>query len=130
MPPTGQTFGIVLGLGVAGAIFQTKSLQYVSPLLSSNLPPSEVSAAIAGTSSAIFNKLPSFTRALVIQAITRAIDQVYVLVIATGALILILALLLPVSLLLFLSVYTFSMRIFEIDEPEKLNSLLLFFLEK
>lgn len=93
---TGQSFGIVLGLGVAGAVFQTKGVAYVSPILS-DLPSSDVRAAIAGTSSAVFDGLSSSTRALVIQAITRAIDKVYVLVIATGALTFVLAFLLPVS---------------------------------
>lgn len=92
----GQSFGIVFGLGVAGAVFQTKGVAYVSPILS-DLPSSDVRAAIAGTSSAIYNGLSDSTRALVVQAITRAIDKVYILVIATGALTFVLACFLPVS---------------------------------
>lgn len=93
---TGQSFGILFGLGVAGAVFQTKAVAYVSPILT-DLSPSDVRAAIAGTSSTVFDGLADSTRALVVQAITRAIDKVYVLVIGTGALTFVLACLLPVS---------------------------------
>lgn len=90
----GQSFGILFGLGVAGAVFQTKAVAYVSPILT-DLSPSDVRAAIAGTSSTVFDGLADSTRALVVQAITRAIDKVYVLVIGTGALTFVLACLLP-----------------------------------
>lgn len=85
----------MFGLGVAGAVFQTKGVAYVSPILS-DLPSSDIRAAIAGTSSAAFDGLSDATRLLVVQAITRAIDKVYILVIATGALTFVLACLLPV----------------------------------
>lgn len=96
MMQIGQSFGIVFGLEVVGAVFQTKALEYVSFILS-DLLPSEIRAAIAGTSSAVFDNFFSATRALVVQAISRAIDKVYVLVIAISALTVILALFLPVS---------------------------------
>ena len=86
----------MFGLGVAGVVFQTKGVAYVSPILS-DLPSSDIRGAIAGTSSAVFDGLSDATRLLVVQAITRAIDKVYILVIATGALTFVLACLLPVS---------------------------------
>ena len=61
------------------------------------IPATEVEAAIAGTSSAVFEKLDAGTRMRVVEAIIGSMDKVYGVVIAGGALTFVLAVFLPVS---------------------------------
>lgn len=85
-------------LAIAGTVFSNEAIKAITPILP-NVPESEVEAAIAGTSSGIFETLDTDTRARVIEVIIKNLDKVYGVVIAGGALTLVLALFLPVSIL-------------------------------
>ncbi|KAI4159810.1 MAG: hypothetical protein LQ342_006321 [Letrouitia transgressa] len=90
----GQSVGVVVFLAIAGTVFSNEAIKAIIPILP-NVPESEVEAAIAGTSSGIFDTLDTDTRARVVEVIIKNLDKVYGVVIAGGALTLVLALFLP-----------------------------------
>ncbi|PQE26931.1 MFS drug efflux transporter protein [Rutstroemia sp. NJR-2017a BVV2] len=78
-----QLGGIVLALGMAGAIFVNKAVQGLTELLPGT--DSEIiKASIAGTSSELFQTLPADQVEPALAVIVKAIDDVYILLIAAG----------------------------------------------
>ncbi|PQE19585.1 Aurofusarin rubrofusarin efflux pump AFLT protein [Rutstroemia sp. NJR-2017a WRK4] len=91
-----QLGGIVLALGMAGAIFVNKAVQGLTELLPGT--DSEIiKASIAGTSSELFQTLPADQVEPALAVIVKAIDDVYILLIAAGGIAVIGAALLKVS---------------------------------
>ena len=81
---------------VDGTIFQNKAIKRLSKLLST-LSQATIRGMVAGTDSAYFQSLDLATKEKVAGVIVDAISQAYVIVIAAGALTLLLSLFLPVS---------------------------------
>ncbi|EAW13722.1 putative MFS drug efflux transporter [Aspergillus clavatus NRRL 1] len=79
-----QLGGIVLALGMAGAIFVNKATAGLLELLP-DVDPEIVKNAIAGTSSSLFKSLSDEVQAKALGVIVHAIDLVYVLLIVAGA---------------------------------------------
>ncbi|EFQ99576.1 MFS drug efflux transporter [Nannizzia gypsea CBS 118893] len=79
-----QLGGIVLALGIAGAIFVNKATTGLLSLLP-DADPEVVKNAIAGTSSSFFKSLSDYDQARALGVIVSAIDQVYILLIVAGA---------------------------------------------
>ncbi|KAJ5797625.1 Phomenoic acid biosynthesis cluster MFS-type transporter [Penicillium pulvis] len=80
-----QLGGIVLGLGVAGAIFVnvgTNNLLHLLP----DADPTDVKNVIAGTSSGFFESLTQSQQTAALEIIVDAIDDVYTLLIVAGGL--------------------------------------------
>ncbi|KAL8729269.1 MAG: hypothetical protein Q9166_004890 [cf. Caloplaca sp. 2 TL-2023] len=90
----GQSVGVVVFLAIAGTVFNNEAVKAVTPILT-GVSETDVEAAIAGTSSAIFESLDERTRSRVVEAIIQSMDKVYGVVIAGGALTFILAVFLP-----------------------------------
>ncbi|KAF4765278.1 hypothetical protein HAV15_003176 [Penicillium sp. str.  len=80
-----QLGGIVLALGMAGAIFVNKTTKGLLQLLP-DANPADVKNSIAGTSSGFFNTLTRAQQTAALGIIVSAIDDVYVLLIVAGAL--------------------------------------------
>ncbi|KAM3064830.1 hypothetical protein ACMFMG_010459 [Clarireedia jacksonii] len=78
-----QLGGIVLGLGMAGAIFVNKAVQGLTDLLPGT-SSDVIKASIAGTSSELFQTLPADQLKPALTVIVNAIDDVYILLIAAG----------------------------------------------
>ncbi|KAH8907861.1 MFS general substrate transporter [Coniochaeta sp. PMI_546] len=84
----GQMMGIVLGTGMAGALF----INYAQQALARTFPsasPQEIANAVAGVGSELINNAPPQARAEAIHGITRAIQLAYVPIIAAGSICLI-----------------------------------------
>lgn len=84
----GQMMGIVLGTGMAGALF----INYAQQALARTFPsasPQEIANAVAGVGSELINNAPPAVRAEAIHGITRAIQLAYVPIIAAGSICLI-----------------------------------------
>ncbi|KAL7629880.1 hypothetical protein AAE478_001403 [Parahypoxylon ruwenzoriense] len=79
-----QLGGIVLALGMAGAIFVNQSISGLLALLP-DMDQRLVENAIAGTSSSFFRTLPEEKQIAALNIIVQAISNVYVLLIAAGA---------------------------------------------
>ncbi|KAF7530665.1 hypothetical protein PCG10_000174 [Penicillium crustosum] len=80
-----QLGGIVLALGIAGAIFVNKTTKELLRLLP-DANPADVKNSIAGTSSGFFKTLTKSQQTAALDIIVSAIDNVYVLLIVAGAL--------------------------------------------
>ncbi|KAJ6184590.1 Major facilitator superfamily domain general substrate transporter [Penicillium mononematosum] len=80
-----QLGGIVLALGMAGAIFVNKTTEELLQLLP-DASPADVKNSITGTSSGFFKTLTESQQAAALDIIVSAIDDVYVLLIVAGAL--------------------------------------------
>ncbi|KAJ5456704.1 Major facilitator superfamily domaingeneral substrate transporter [Penicillium desertorum] len=80
-----QLGGIVLALGIAGAIFVNKATQELLQLLP-DANPADVKNSITGMSSGFFKTLTESQQAAALGIIVSAIDDVYVLLIVAGAL--------------------------------------------
>ena len=91
----GQSVGVVVFLAIAGTVFSNEAIKAIVPILP-GVPETEVEAAIAGTSSGVFETLDAATRARVVETIVQSMDKVYGVVIAGGALTFVLAVFLPV----------------------------------
>ncbi|KAL8675917.1 MAG: hypothetical protein Q9186_007505 [Xanthomendoza sp. 1 TL-2023] len=90
----GQSMGVVVFLAIAGTVFSNEAVEDITQILT-GFSKEDIETAIAGTRSSIFGSLDETTKARVIVAITHSIDKVYGVVIAGGALTVILALFLP-----------------------------------
>jgi MFS family permease len=81
-----QIGSIVISLTIAGSVFQniafTNLLAALAPF---EVPIEEIRSALAGTQSAVFASGNAEVRAAAIKAIVQAMDKVYALVIAAGA---------------------------------------------
>lgn len=88
--------GIVISLAVAGAIFQNQALSNVLSVLP-NVDEASLRGAIIGTDSTYFSTLPPTDRAQVIRGIVAALSSVYVVLVCTGAVVVIIACFLPVG---------------------------------
>ncbi|KAL8827119.1 MAG: hypothetical protein Q9191_003377 [Dirinaria sp. TL-2023a] len=91
----GQSVGIVLSLAMAGAIYQNESYHAITPLLPPPVTPFDVRSLIAGTNSEVFQNLKETAKDLVIKALIKTMDKVYILTIAGGGLTFVLGLALP-----------------------------------
>ncbi|CAF9916252.1 MAG: hypothetical protein HETSPECPRED_002805 [Heterodermia speciosa] len=91
----GQSIGIVISLAIAGSIYQNEAYTAIKPLLPPSIPAPEIRSAIAGTSSAVLRDLPQGIREMVIEAVVRTMDRVYILAIAGGALTVLLGVVMP-----------------------------------
>lgn len=90
---TGQIFGITLALAIANAVFLNRSQEGIQALLP-NMPTSEIQQIIAGARSELFQNLSSAVREQVLGVIVNSSSMTYALVIAAGALVTVLSLLL------------------------------------
>ncbi|RAO67601.1 uncharacterized protein BHQ10_003613 [Talaromyces amestolkiae] len=79
-----QLGGIVLALGMAGAIFVNKATNELLALLP-NANSADVKNAIAGTTSGFFKTLTKAQQTAALNIIVQAIDDVYILLIVAGA---------------------------------------------
>ena len=91
-----QSLGIVVSLGIAGAIFQNRAVGLIAQLLPS-LDLEALRGAVAGTNSNLLQTLPKSSQGPVLVAIVSALDDVYVLVMVGGAVTVLLSCFLPVS---------------------------------
>ena len=91
--------GIVISLTIAGAIFQNRAVIYVVRILP-GVDISSLRTAITGTNSAYLASLSHAERGRVVDGIVKALDDVYIVVIIAGALVVSLALFLPKNKLL------------------------------
>ncbi|RVD83958.1 uncharacterized protein DFL_005726 [Arthrobotrys flagrans] len=81
-----QVGTIVISLTISGTIFQNVAFTYLKDALKQyNFPEDAIRGAIAGTRSQLFGELTEEARASAIDAIVRAMGQVYILVITAGA---------------------------------------------
>lgn len=85
-----QIGGIVHSLVISGTVFQNYAVANLQVALEGRgYSTSQIQAAIAGTQSEILTGASSDVRAAAVDAIIRAMDKVYILVIVGGALILV-----------------------------------------
>ena len=85
-----QVGGEVIALVLAGQIFQSKAIQGLSALLSNKgFSIEQIHAAVAGAQSTLFEELSGILRDQAISAITQAIQNSFILVIAAGAVLLV-----------------------------------------
>lgn len=85
-----QLSGILLALTISSAIFQNQGYHYLAEALAGRgFTPVDIHAALAGQKSRILVSATPEVKASAVQAIVRAINEEYVLVIAGGALALI-----------------------------------------
>ncbi|KAI1918584.1 hypothetical protein LOZ65_004818 [Ophidiomyces ophidiicola] len=84
----GQMLGIVLGTGIAGAVFVNYSEQALAKLFP-HASKTEISNSIAGVGSNLIRSAGTETAAKAIEAITRAIQLAYIPIIAAGGICLI-----------------------------------------
>ena len=85
-----QIGSIVIALTISGAVFQNAAFHNLEEALAGRgFSVQEIHGAIAGTQSAIFRSGTPEVRAAAVEAIIQAMDNVYVLVIAAGALMLV-----------------------------------------
>jgi hypothetical protein len=90
---TGQIFGITLALAIANALFLNKSEAGIHAILP-NTPIEEIQQMIAGTGSRLFQSLSPAIRGQVLDVIVDASSLTYSLIVAAGALVAVLSLLL------------------------------------
>jgi len=84
---TAQIGGVFLALTISGTIFQNTAFRNLSEILEGmGFSAEDVKNAIAGSQSSLFNGLDAVVRGEAIEAIVKAIDKTYALVIAGGAL--------------------------------------------
>ncbi|KAI0138719.1 MFS general substrate transporter [Hypoxylon sp. NC0597] len=77
----------LIGLAVASAVFQSEAFRGIRQILSPDLySDADIQSAIAGTHSEVLTNAPPEIRDAVIVVIVRAIDKVWILAIAAGAL--------------------------------------------
>lgn len=82
-----QIGGIVHSLAISGVIFQNYAFRYVSAAVKDlHLSAEQIRSAIAGTNSAIFDMMTPEQQYLAIGGIVNAMQKVYILIAAGGAL--------------------------------------------
>lgn len=82
-----QIGAIVIALTISGTIFQNLSFNGLTEALRSlNLSPSDIRSAISGSQSTVMQNLDPVSKAAALNVITAAINRVYLLVVAAGAL--------------------------------------------
>jgi MFS family permease len=85
-----QLGSIVIALSISGTVFQNTALSKLrTALAGSGFSEEEIASAVAGTQSAVFQHGSSAVKAAALKAIIQAMDNVFVLVIAAGALVLV-----------------------------------------
>ncbi|OGE56374.1 hypothetical protein PENARI_c003G04723 [Penicillium arizonense] len=81
----GQGQSQPLGLAIASAIFQSKTLSGLNDLLGSKgYSQTEIEGAVAGAQSTLLEKLPPALKVQALLVIVDAIDAVYVMAVAAG----------------------------------------------
>ncbi len=81
-----QIGSVVISLTIAGTVFQNTAFRNLQLALAPfDVPVEEVRSALAGTQSAVFAGGSAEVKAAAIKAIVQAMDKVYALVIAAGA---------------------------------------------
>ena len=95
----GQNVGVAVFLAIAGAVFNNQAVKSLAHLLP-HMAESKMKEAIAGTSGEIFATLDDVTKAEVLEAIVQSIGKTFGVVLAGGALTVVMALFMPVSSLL------------------------------
>ncbi len=86
--------GVAVSLAIAGAIFQNRAVSNVVSVLA-GIDISSLHSAITGIDSTYFASLSPAEREGVVDAIVKALNGVYVVVIIAGATVLLLAIFLP-----------------------------------
>ncbi|KAI0466494.1 MFS general substrate transporter [Xylaria cf. heliscus] len=81
-----QGSGQLIGLAIASTIFQTQSFDGIRRILGSEYTGADIQAAIAGARSDLLSSVQPEIRDAIIDVIVAAIDKVWILVIAAGAL--------------------------------------------
>ncbi|KAI1081034.1 MFS general substrate transporter [Whalleya microplaca] len=76
----------LIGLAIASAIFQSASFDGIKQILGPGYSNADIQAAIAGARSEVLTNASPDIRDAAIEVIVRAIDKVWILVIAAGAL--------------------------------------------
>ena len=83
----GQIGAIVMALTISGTIFQNVAYKNLASILAgSGVSESDIRSAVAGADSSFFRTLPPQTHAAALDGIVNAIDKVWILVVAAGAL--------------------------------------------
>lgn len=86
----------LLGLAIASAIFQSKTLDGLNALLGDKgYSETDIRSAIAGAQSSLMEQLPPALKEKALAVIVNSIDDVYVMAIAAGALYVVASCLLP-----------------------------------
>jgi hypothetical protein len=84
-----QLGSIVIALSISGTVFQNTALRNLrTALAGSGFSEEEIVSAVAGTQSTVFQHGSSAVKAAALKAIIQAMDNVFVLVIAAGTLVL------------------------------------------
>ncbi|KAJ5302089.1 hypothetical protein PENANT_c008G07742 [Penicillium antarcticum] len=92
----GQGQSQLLGLAIASAIFQSKTLSGLKSLLGGKgYSQAEIEGAVAGAQSTLLERLPPALKVEALSVIVDSIDAVYVMAIAAGALYVIASCMLP-----------------------------------
>ncbi|OKL60926.1 hypothetical protein UA08_03626 [Talaromyces atroroseus] len=92
----GQGQSQLLGLAIASAIFQSKTVSGLSALLEGKgYSRADIESAIAGAQSTLMDQLPRALKVKALSVIVNAIDDVYVMAIAAGALYVLASCILP-----------------------------------
>lgn len=82
-----QLGSIVIALTISGTVFQNTALSNLrSALAGKGFSEAEIASAVAGTQSAVFQRGSESVKAAALSAIISAMDNVFILVIAAGAL--------------------------------------------
>ncbi|PQE22355.1 hypothetical protein CJF32_00009316 [Rutstroemia sp. NJR-2017a WRK4] len=81
-----QFLGITITLAIANAVFLNSSQDRIVEILP-NVPISEIQAAMQGSRTDFFQKLNADQKTAVLEAIVKAIDKTYILVIVGGSLV-------------------------------------------
>ncbi|EED21303.1 efflux pump antibiotic resistance protein, putative [Talaromyces stipitatus ATCC 10500] len=91
-----QIGSITISLSISGTIFQNIAYQNIQAATEGlGFTPADIHAAIAGAKSVIFDDTTAEVRAVVVEGIVNAIDDVYIMAIAAGAFATVAAFLLP-----------------------------------
>ncbi|KAJ5415523.1 hypothetical protein N7465_004218 [Penicillium sp. CMV-2018d] len=92
----GQGQSQLLGLAIASAIFQTKTLNGLTSLLADKgYSQADIQGAVAGAQSTLMERLPPALKTAALKVIVSSISDVYVMAISAGALYVVASCLLP-----------------------------------
>ena len=81
-----QIGSIVIALSISGSVFQNLAYKHLSAALAgSGFTADQIRSALAGTQSPIFQQSTPAEKAAAVAAIIKAMDSVFILVIAAGA---------------------------------------------
>ncbi|KAL6234374.1 hypothetical protein BDW75DRAFT_241187 [Aspergillus navahoensis] len=90
-----QIGGIVMALSISGTIFQNVTYnRLVGPLGAAGYGPQEIRSSLSGTLSPVYASMPDNLREIVNLAIVHSIGQLYYLVVAAGAVLIVCSILL------------------------------------